>query len=88
MNPAGIDLFGFPKSEIDADIIQIYDNPMEREIFQAKIAEKGNVRDYEITFKKDGTRIDCLLTSTFWYSETSEKIGYQEVSGILPNRNG
>ncbi|MEZ4577914.1 MAG: hypothetical protein R2875_07870 [Desulfobacterales bacterium] len=42
MNPAGIDLFGFPKSEmIDADIIQIYDNPMEREIFQAKIAEKG-----------------------------------------------
>ena len=81
MNPAGIDLFGFPKSEmIDADIIQIYDNPMEREIFQAKIAEKGYVRDYEITFKKkDGTRIDCLLTSTFWYSETSEKIGYQGI---------
>ena len=81
MNPAGIDLFGYSRDEIvGSDIIKLYDNPDEREIFQTAIREKGYVRDYEIRFKtKKGMRIDCLLTSTFWYSETNDVIGYQGI---------
>ncbi len=81
MNPAGIKLFGYSRDEIiGSDIIKIYDAPEEREVFQTTIREKGYVRDYEIKFKKkDGTRINCLLTSTFWYSETNEIIGYQGI---------
>ena len=81
MNPAGIKLFGYSRDEIiGSDIIKIYDAPKEREVFQNTIREKGYVRDYEIKFKKkDDTRINCLLTSTFWYSESNEIIGYQGI---------
>ncbi len=81
MNPAGIQLFGYPKAEmIGSNICKIYNNPDERKIFQNTITEKGYVRDYEIRFrKKDGACIDCLLTSTLWYSEAGEIIGYQGI---------
>jgi len=80
-NPAGVDLFGYSRQEIiGSDIIKIYHDPQDREKFQATIREKGFVRDYEIKFKKkDETRIDCLLTSTLWYSENGEILGYQGI---------
>ncbi len=80
-NPAGVELFGYSRDEmVGSDIIKIYNTPDDREKFQETIREKGYVRDYEIRFKKkDGTRIDCLLTSTLWYSENSEILGYQGI---------
>ncbi len=80
-NPAGVELFGYSRDEIiGSDIIKIYNTPDDREKFQKTIREKGYVRDYEIKFKKKNeTRIDCLLTSTLWYSETDDILGYQGI---------
>ncbi|MBC2714416.1 MAG: PAS domain S-box protein [Desulfobacteraceae bacterium] len=80
-NPSGIALFGYTRNEmIGSDILKIYDNPEDRKKFQKTIRENGYVTDYEIKFKKkDDTRIDCLLTSTLWYSETGEVLGYQGI---------
>ena len=80
-NPAGVKLFGYTKNEmIGSDILKIYDNLKDREKFQKTIRENGYVRDYEIKFKKkDDSRIDCLLTSTLWHSETGDTLGYQGI---------
>ena len=81
LNPAGIKLFGYPRDEIIGfDIIKIYHDPSDREKFQKTINEKGYVRDYEIKFKKkDASLLDCLLTSTIWYSGTGDILGYQGI---------
>ncbi|RJP84774.1 MAG: PAS domain-containing sensor histidine kinase [Desulfobacteraceae bacterium] len=80
-NPAGMELFGYSKEDIiGADILTLYNTPEDRIKFKETIRQKGYVRDYEINFrKKDGTRIDCLLTSTFWQSEEGDILGYQGI---------
>lgn len=80
-NPAGIELFGYAKEEIiGADILTLYDEPADRARFKETIREKGYVRDYEVRFrKKDGARINCLLTSTYWQSEDGDVLGYQGI---------
>lgn len=80
-NPAGMELFGYSREEIiGSDIIKIYIDPEDREKFKRTILEKGYVRDYEIKFKKkDGTHIDCLLTTSLWHSEDGEILGYQGI---------
>ena len=80
-NPAGIELFGYSREEvIGTSILALYHSPEDRAKFIEAIRQKGYVRDYEIKFKKkDGTRIDCLLTSTFWQSEDGGMLGYQGI---------
>ena len=80
-NPAGIELFGYSREEmIGSDILKIYHDPADRGKFKKTIREKGYVRDYEIKFKKkNGTLIDCLLTSSLWYADDGEILGYQGI---------
>ncbi|MDO9262391.1 MAG: PAS domain S-box protein, partial [Desulfosalsimonadaceae bacterium] len=80
-NPAGVELFGYSREEVIGNsILTLYHNPDDRAKFIEAIRQKGYVRDYEIKFKKkDGTRIDCLLTSTFWQSEDGGMLGYQGI---------
>ena len=65
-NQAFRDLFGFSREETEnMDIFRIYIAPDDRKRFQEEAERKGSVKDYEIRMrKKDGTEIDCLLTST------------------------
>jgi len=80
-NPAGIELFGYSRQEIiGANILTLYNTPEDRTKFKETIRQRGYIRDYEITLrKKDGIRIDCLLTSTFWQSEAGDVLGYQGI---------
>lgn len=80
-NPAGMELSGYsPEEIIGADIRKIYVHPEDRGKFQQTILKNGYVRDYEIQFqKKDGTRLDCLLTTSLWRSEEGEILGYQGI---------
>ena len=81
VNQSALDLFGYTRKEmIGLDTRKIYVNRDDRLEFQKKIEEKGSVRDYEVKFrKKDGTEMDCLLTSTVRKSSNGTILGYQGI---------
>lgn len=78
-NQATLDLFGYTREEIlKLEVRQCYALPADREAFQAAMKERGSVREYEAKLRqKDGTVIDCLLSSTLWRDENGAVIGYQ-----------
>jgi PAS domain S-box-containing protein len=81
-NPALVALFGYTQEELLAgfNVRQLYCNPKDRDAFQKKVEERGFVRNYPITFRgKDGTKIDCLLTSSVRRSEDGTVQGYQGI---------
>jgi two-component system, cell cycle sensor histidine kinase and response regulator CckA len=89
-NPSFCELFGYTREEmIGKDIRELYLDPADRPKFQMEIEEKGFVKDYEIRFqKKDGTRVDCLLSSSVFLGKEGEVIGYQGILRDLTLRKG
>lgn len=81
VNPATLALFGYTREEmIGMEVLNIYADPSDRQKFQFAIAANGYVRDYEVRFlKKDGTVMDCLLTSTLQYDREGNITGYKGV---------
>ncbi len=79
MNRAAEDIFGYTREELlDINVKELYDNPLERERFRAAVAERGFVKDYEVTMvNKDGTAVECLITSTVRRDREGTVIGYQ-----------
>ncbi len=88
INPSGEELFGYTKNELLAiDVRDLYKNPEERIIFQREIERSGYVKDYEVTFRrKDGTYINCLLTSTVRKDEHGNILGYQGIIDDITER--
>ncbi len=80
-NQSTLDLLGYTKEEIlEIDVLKTYVNPDDRTKFQKEIEEKGYVRDYEIQFqKKDGARMDCLLTTSVRRDKNGNILGYQGI---------
>jgi diguanylate cyclase (GGDEF)-like protein/PAS domain S-box-containing protein len=80
-NQSTLDLFGYTRDEmIGMNALQIYVNPDDRYRFQQDIEQTGFVRNYKIKFrKKDGTEMDCLLTSTLWKDIDGTILGYQGI---------
>jgi len=66
VNPEMLDLFGYTREEMmDLDVHKLYLNPEDRNIYRLELDKKGFARDYEVKMqKKDGTLMDCLVTST------------------------
>ncbi len=81
VNQATFDLFGYTGKEmIGMDVRKIYVNPDDGRRFQQEIEQKGSVRDYEMRFlKKDGTELDCFITSTVRRAADGSIRGYQGV---------
>jgi len=81
VNQAALDLFGYLKEEmLGLNCREIYVNPDERPVFQQEIEGKGSVTDYELKFrKKDGTKMDCLLTATLRRGADGSIMGYQGI---------
>ena len=66
---------------IGKDVRELYFNPADREKFQMEIAEKSFVKDYELKMRKrDGTEVDCLLTSSVYFGKDGSIAGHR---GIL-----
>jgi len=81
INQAGVDLLGYPRDElIGMNVRRLYVHPEERSVFQREIERQGSVRDYELKFRrKDGTQIDCLVTSTVRRAADGTVLGYQGI---------
>ena len=79
VNQAFLDLFGYTRGEIkDLKSGETYVNPDERSKFKQEEEKKGFVRDFEVKLrKKDGTEMDCLLTSTIRKADDGSILGYQ-----------
>ncbi len=75
------EIFGYSKDELmNLNVIELYVHPTDRVKFQREIEQRGSVRDYEVQFrKKDGTEMDCLLTSTVWWADDGSIMGYQGI---------
>jgi PAS domain S-box-containing protein len=81
-NRALLELFGYTREEIiqDLNVREIYVYPDDRDKFQHEIEQKGSVRNYKVKFrKKNGTKIDCLLTATVRQSSDGSILGYQGI---------
>ncbi len=87
-NQSMLDLFGYTREEmLEINAGSLYVNAEDRVRFQEDMTEKGFVRDYEVRFRrKDGSQIDCLLTSTFWRSSDDHILGYQGIIHDITER--
>lgn len=82
VNQSALDLFGYSRNEMlkELNVSETYVDPSDRERFKRLISAKGSVRDYELKLhKKDGTEMDCLLTSSIKIDKEGNKLGYQGV---------
>ena len=90
-NKATTELFDYSKEELKIlNVTDLYLNPFERVKFAKEISEKGFVRDFELQLRRrDGTKLDCIITSTLWKSNDGRLKGYQGViRDITEKRRG
>ncbi len=73
-NQAALDMFGYTRGEaIGFNTRDAYDNPDDATRVRRELDEKGFVRNAEVRFRrKDGSKLDCLLTITRRRSEDGE----------------
>lgn len=88
VNQSMLDLFGYTKEEMmKLDAKQMYFNPADRAKFKQEIEQKGSVKNYEVKLrKKDGTILDCLLTSATWDANNGITQGYQGIIHDITKR--
>ncbi len=82
INPAGLSLFGYEIGDFQTlKVRDLYVNSEDREILKAVLAEKGEVKDFEVLLYKKGRkdRIFCLLSTMVIHSEDNQIIGYQGI---------
>lgn len=80
-NTATTNLFGYEHDEMrQINVKDIYLNPFERVKFRKEIEDKGFVRDFDLKLKrKDGTPLECTITSSLWRSNDGKRLGYQGI---------
>ncbi|MGO9614448.1 MAG: sensor histidine kinase [Dissulfurispiraceae bacterium] len=81
VNPSAVKLFGYAgRGMTHLNVKDLYDDSAETETVQNAIDQNGSVKDYRVTFrKKDGTKMQCLLTSTVLRDSIGNVTGYQGV---------
>jgi PAS domain S-box-containing protein len=81
MNPAGLKLLGYTKEEmITQNATCLYANITDRLRFKDILDKNETVKDFEVLLqKKDGSLIDCILSSSVRKNEKSKIIGYQGI---------
>ncbi len=81
-NQAFLNLFGLTREEAEnMGILAIYAVPADRKRFQEDIERDGSLKDYEVKFRrKDGTVIECLVSSTLRLDKDGTIVGYQGIA--------
>lgn len=87
-NNATTELFGYSGEEMRTlNVKELYLNPFERVKFRKEIEDKGFVRDFEVKLRrKNGSKIDCVITSTLWRSNDGKRLGYQGIIRDITER--
>jgi len=89
-NQALLDMLGYPSKEefLKINIAQdLYVNPEDRKTLKERIEREGDVKDWEVEFKKkDGDRITVLLTGYPIKNEKGEVVGYQGINLDISER--
>jgi PAS domain S-box-containing protein len=84
VNPAGVELWGFPsREELMAieTIADLYNHPQDRAAYKEEIERKGYVKDYEVTYKrKDGQVVTTLLTASPERDEAGNITAYRGIA--------
>jgi chemotaxis family two-component system sensor kinase Cph1 len=80
-NQAVLDIFGYTVEEmVGMDVRRLYVNSSDRAEYQEVLERTGSVKDYEVRLrKKDGTLLDCLLTSNVRFGKDGSVLGYQGI---------
>jgi PAS domain S-box-containing protein len=90
INPAGIELFGYPSKEefLQIDITHdLYISPVDREKLQKTLTMQGYVKDYEVVFRrKDGEYVTVLLTTTIVRDEQGGIVAYRGIMKDITER--
>ena len=88
VNQSYLELFGYTKKELKNMTIQkTYLNAADRGRFQQYIEKNGSVRDYEMDLrKKDGTKMNCLITASVRRDASGTIIGYQGIIRDITKR--
>ncbi len=81
VNPAGETLLGFTRAEIlGLAASEVYADPDDRNRFQALMAQKGAVNNFEVRLRrKDDEEIYALVTATLRHDEHDRMIGFQGI---------
>ncbi len=87
-NSSFCQLFGYKKEEmLCRNIRELYLDPDDRPRFQKEIEKRGFVKDYEIQGRKrDGTKVDCLITSSVQFAGDGSVAGYRGIVRDLTAR--
>jgi len=88
INPAMQKLFGYTQKEmLKLNAWMLCAHPEDWDRFQQKIAQEGFVQEYELKLrKKDGTEIDCVVTSNLRRSEQGDILGCQGIIRDITER--
>ncbi|MEJ2184920.1 MAG: GAF domain-containing protein [Gemmatimonadota bacterium] len=80
-NEAMLTLTGYTRDELRRlDLVELYDDPADRERFRVEIAATGAVRNFAVTLRtKTGKPLRCLLTSTVRKDAAGAIVGYQGI---------
>ena len=80
-NQSLLNMFGYSAEEImGTDVHRFYVDSCDRVKFQTAVESIGAVRGYEVRLrKKDGTLLDCIITSNVRLGEDGAIIGYQGI---------
>ncbi|MBN1883624.1 MAG: PAS domain S-box protein [Deltaproteobacteria bacterium] len=88
INPAGEEVFGYTREELlNLDLSELYYNPEDRKRFQELIHAKETLKDFDVVMKKkDGTPIDCLITSRIMKDDMANVYAYQNIIKDISDR--
>jgi PAS domain S-box-containing protein len=80
-NLSTLELFGYSREEmLGINTKAVFVDPDEYERMQDEIEQKGSIREFKTKLrKKDGTEMDCLITSTVRQARDKSKLGYQGI---------
>lgn len=88
INEAALGLFGYTGEEImGVSFREFYVRPEDGQRFQQALEQKGSVLDYEVDLlKKDGTKINCLLSVTVRLAGDGAVLEYQGIIRDISHR--